>query len=208
MNFLNLMVSGVVALSLVACGGNTEATDASEADAAMEEMNEAEPMASDINLESSSVEWAGTMVGVYTHTGTLNFTAGNLETNGNNVTGGSFTVDMASMTPTDDNYDPSKESTPEKLVGHLSSPDFFDVATYPTASYEITGSSENSIMGNLTLRGKTNSETVENVSYDAANNSWTGTMTVDRRKYDVSWDSEMKEMVLSDDIELTITLVL
>ena len=208
MNYLNILAATTMALSVVACaGGQAENTD-ENAEMNQEEAVEAEVSSADINLESSSVEWAGTMVGVYTHTGTMNFTQGSLTTKGEEITGGSFTVDMSSIKTTDENYDPSQDKTPENLIGHLSSPDFFDVANYPTASFEITGGSENTINGNLTLRGKTNAETVENVTYDAANNSWTGTLTFNRKKYDVAWDSQMKEMVLSDDIELTITLVL
>ena len=37
--------------------------------------------------------------------------------------------------------------------------------------------------------------------------SVTGTLTFDRQKYDVAWVHYMKDMVLSDDIALNITLV-
>lgn len=192
----------------MACG--TESTPESSSTETMDEsmnvMSEVSTAA--INLDQSIVTWKGTMVGVYSHEGTLTFSSGNLQTTGDRITGGSFTVDMTSMNPTDENYNVEEEKTPEKLVGHLSSPDFFDVANFPTASFKISGSEGNKVMGTMTIRGKSNSEIVENVSYNASTRTWTGTMTIDRKKYDVTWDSPMKEMVLENDLELTINLTI
>jgi polyisoprenoid-binding protein YceI len=51
------------------------------------------------------------------------------------------------------------ETREEKRNGHLKSPDFFDVATFPTATFTSTGVVKNgdklSINGNLTLHGVT-----------------------------------------------------
>ncbi|HEY6722715.1 MAG TPA: YceI family protein [Polyangiaceae bacterium] len=58
----------------------------------------------------------------------------------------------------------SVQVEPEKLEGHLKSPDFFDVAKYPKASFESTsvkpGGAEgatHTVTGNLTLHGVTRS---------------------------------------------------
>lgn len=59
-----------------------------------------------------------------------------------------FTVQIADL-----------QSEPEKLVAHLKSPDFFDVAQFPTASFastSVTGEgTSKTVTGNLTLRGVT-----------------------------------------------------
>ena len=67
-----------------------------------------------------------------------------------------FTVQTASLFTTDEN--PMRE----KLEGHLKSPDFFDVAKYPTATFtstEIVAGGPNgathTVKGKLTLRGVT-----------------------------------------------------
>lgn len=155
------------------------------------------------------VKWEGTLVGVYSHYGTVNLSEGSVKLDGNKVVGGSFTIDMTSITPEDENYKPEEGSTPEKLVSHLSSDDFFAVEQYPTATFVITGSSEDgkTIMGDLTVRGKTNPEKVENVMIDAESGTMTGTMVVDRKKYDVTWDHPLQEMVLNNDMEFEITLM-
>jgi polyisoprenoid-binding protein YceI len=155
------------------------------------------------------VQWEGTLVGVYSHYGTVNVSEGNVKMNGNKVVGGSFTIDMTTITPEDDNYKPEEGSTPEKLVSHLSSEDFFSVEEYPTATFVITGSSEDgkTLMGDLTVRGVTNPEKVENLMIDADKGTMTGTMVVDRKKYDVTWDHPLQEMVLNDDMQFEITLM-
>ncbi len=200
------LLAGVLPFVMISCGGADQQAESQEsAEEMVEETTDAAAVTADINLETSDVNWEGTMVGVYSHSGTLKFTAGSIETKGNEITGGSFTVDMTSMQPTDENYDPSKEQTPEKLVGHLSSAEFFDVESHPSATFVITGSSAEGITGDLTIRGITNSETVTNVTSDGKGN-FSGNLVFDRKKYDVAWDSPMKEMVLSNEISLTVNL--
>jgi polyisoprenoid-binding protein YceI len=203
MKFLSMASIALLAgVTLSSCGGNT--TEASTEESAVE----AEVKSSNVSLENSSVTWKGTMLGVYAHEGTVQLTQGTIETKGNEISGGSFTVDLSSIHPTDENYDAKQDRTPENLVGHLQSPEFFDVANHPNATFQITGSNGGVVTGNLTVRGITNEETVQNVVYNEVSNSWSGTMTFDRKKYDVAWDSQMKEMVLSNDIELNINLSL
>lgn len=161
-----------------------------------------------IDPAMSLVSWKGTMLGVYSHTGTLDFTQAELMMDEGEITGGSFTIDMNSMVATDENYNPEEGSTPEKLIGHLKADDFFAVETYPTASFKITSVEGNSLKGMLSVRDKTHEETVERISMmkEGDRVMITGDMTFDRKKYDVSWDSPMQDMVLSDDIELKIQL--
>lgn len=157
---------------------------------------------------TSNVAWKGTMLKMYSHTGSLAISNGNFTVKNGKITAGKFTADLKTMVPTDSNYEATGKRTKANLVGHLSSPDFFDVANNPTANFEITGVSEDgkTVNGNLTVRGKTNAEKVENVSYDAATKTATGTLTFNRQTYGIAYKAAMKDMVLSDDIELTITL--
>jgi polyisoprenoid-binding protein YceI len=152
--------------------------------------------------------WAGTMLGVYTHEGTLDLTSASLSVEDGMITGGNFTADMKSMVATDENYNPEEGSTKEKLIGHLSSADFFDVENFPTASFVITSVEGDMLMGNMTIRGITHEEEVKDISVkkDGDMVKLIGHMNIDRKKYDVSWDSPMQEMVLSDDMELKIVL--
>src|SRR5690606_12729401 len=139
MNKHNLLLSGAFAsLALLAsCGSGTEQQAAPEAEAPA---GLTAQMA--VDPEVSTVEWSGTLVGVYTHTGTVKLTEGSFNVENGVVTGGSFTADLTAIAVTDDNYNPAEGSTPEKLLGHLASADFFDVENFPTATFVVTGATE------------------------------------------------------------------
>ena len=160
-----------------------------------------------VDTTASEVMWKGSMVGMYDHSGDVKLESGNVTVADGKITGGKFVIDLTSITPTDSNY--KEDKTPEKLVGHLSSEDFFHVEQYPTATFDITGSEGNTVMGNLTVRGKTNPEKVENVVISEENGQMKmkGDIKFDRTKYDVAFKHPMQEMVISNDIEMNVTLV-
>ncbi len=210
LNVLSVMLATTLVVLFAACSSGTK-TENAEAEGGQEVVEVEAPKinltAAAITLDESSVKWKGEMLGVYSHEGTISFTEGNISVADNAVTGGSFVVDMSSINPTDENYD--EEKTQAKLVGHLSSDDFFSVEGNPTASFEITSVEGNSAKGNLTIRGKTNEETVENIEViaDGSKVVVSGNLTFDRKKYDVSWDHPIKDNVLSSDISLNIELI-
>lgn len=162
-----------------------------------------------INADSTSViKWRGEMLGVKDHFGTLGFKEGNFTVTGGTLSGGSFVADLSTIKPTDSNFDEKKGSTPEKLVGHLSSADFFDVANFPTASFKIDSVNGNSATGTLTVRGKSNTETLTDIVITENETGVTasGKLKFDRKKYDVAFDMPAKDMVISNDITLSIEL--
>jgi polyisoprenoid-binding protein YceI len=179
------------------------------AETSEDEMAEMEGVTADITADSTASEviWKGDMLGLYAHEGTINMQSGNLSIENGMVKSGAFTIDLASIKPTDDGY--SEEKTADDLVGHLSSDDFFNVAEYPTATFEVTGSEGSEAMGNLTVRGKTNPETVKNVMVMEENGNVvvTGELTFDRTKYDVNFKMPVEDKVLSNDITLKIKVV-
>lgn len=161
-----------------------------------------------VDLTASTLHWKGEMLGLYSHDGNVGVTNGNVTMKDGVITGGSFTIDMAAITPLDNGYDEADHSK-ANLIGHLSSPDFFDTANHPTATFTITGATATTVTGNLTLKGKTNPETVENLTLtaDGTGAKIAGKMKVDRKKYDVNFDMPVKDKVLSNDINFDINLV-
>jgi polyisoprenoid-binding protein YceI len=163
-----------------------------------------------VDPAASKIMWQGNMTGlkIYSHEGTINLTEGTVMLKDGKVTGGSFTIDMNSIKPTDTNYTEEKGHTAADLIGHLSSPDFFDIANNPTATFAITSVNGATATGNLTLRGKTNPENIEitNVALDGENVKLTGKITFDRQKYGVAFAMPGKDLLLSDDIVLNIEL--
>jgi polyisoprenoid-binding protein YceI len=193
---------------LVACGGGQQQKEQSEEGTVNEVATEVSATYG-LNLDESGIHWKGEMMGMYSHEGTINFKEGELQVEGGKLSGGHFVVDMQSMVPTDENYKPEEGKSKDKLVGHLSSADFFDVANHPTASFKITSVEGNKATGQLTVRGITGEETVENVTASTMGETmkWTGTLTFNRKNYDVAFEHPVQEMVLSNDIVLNITLI-
>jgi polyisoprenoid-binding protein YceI len=205
MKITHLFAAALVAgtFTLASCGGNGNNENHDSVPAVDSSKME---MSYNVNMETSKLSWKGEMLGVYSHTGNIKMSAASLKMAGGAVTAGSFTIDMKSMVPTDSGY--NKEKTPEMLVGHLSSPDFFDVATNPTSTFEIKSVEGNTIKGMLTVRGKSNEETITDVvvSPNGKDVNVKGKLTFDRQKYGVAYKATMKDMVLSDNIMIEIDL--
>ncbi len=150
--------------------------NASEADKAATGEKEAAALAEgvtySIDSATSTINWAATKVNG-AHSGTFKLAQGSLAAKDGMLTGGSFKIDIASIDAVDLAADAENKA---KLEGHLSSPDFFDVAKYPTANFEITAvepfvydsitmknvvfkNATHTIKGNLTLRDSTKNVT-------------------------------------------------
>lgn len=110
-----------------------------------------------LDIAQSVVGWQGEFVtGLKKHDGTVKIKSGNVVVEGGIIKSGSFEIDMQTVV--------DNENT-ERLITHLKSDDFFSVATYPTAKFEITSFApvnEKSaelgryvVGGNLTIKGIT-----------------------------------------------------
>lgn len=204
MKAIKKTILGLAGVALLAsCGnGSTESADTNtENQNAHASMGTGSHM---IDTEKSTVNWKGVMLGVKSHEGTVPFEYGKLEFTDGKITGGEFVVDLTSINPMDTNY--SEEKPSSMLVGHLESPDFFDVANHPTAKFVITSATENELKGNLTIRGNTHEEVATIANHDAENHTMTVNLKFDRQKYDVAFSTGVKDMVISDDIELSVKL--
>lgn len=207
-----LTALSISALFLVACGPNEAEVAAAKAQATADSLAvvAAAEHAYTIDPSTAKVTWKGVMLGVKQHHGVVKLSDGNATVKGGQLQSGSVTIDMASINSLDSAYaaDDAKEGTRAMLLGHLASPDFFDVATYPTATFTITSVEGNTATGDLTVKGKTNSEKVTDlvVTEGEGTVSITGKLSFDRQKYGVAWSSGAKDMVLNDAIELTVEL--
>lgn len=129
-------------------GEKAETTDSAEVAAA-----EGTEVA--LNIAASKIIWTGSKVSG-SHTGDVALKSGSLTVKEGKITGGNFIADLNTINDTD-----MQGEFKGKLEGHLKSPDFFDVAQFPEAKFEITGVTEGAeagkvtISGNLTMRGVT-----------------------------------------------------
>lgn len=161
-----------------------------------------------VDVAKSSVKWLGKKV-TGQHSGSISVKEGSLEVANGKVTGGKVVIDMQSLV-VEDVKDAGMNG---KLVGHLKSDDFFGVATYPSADLVITKVEGNTFSGNLTIKGITNPTSFTAVaSKDGKSTVYTGTITIDRSKYNVKYGSNsffdnLGDKAIYDEFTLDFSLV-
>lgn len=170
-----------------------------------------------VDITSSTVGFTGNGVGK-NHPGAFSLKSGSLAVKGAEITGGSFVIDIASMT-----LSQPESYINEKLRPHLLSPDFFDVEKYPEATFELTGISAYTpadgesaiaganykVSGNLKLRDQ-----VKNVTFPAHITFADGTVKaeasfdIDRTQWGMSYgnDKSLKDKFISPTVNIALSL--
>ena len=164
-----------------------------------------------IDVDSSVITWKGAKP-TETHDGTILLKEGSLNVVEGKLLGGSFVIEMATMK----NLDLDAKSG-AKLVGHLSAPDFFDVATYATAKFVITKVEETdnnlSVTGNLTVKDITKSITIPAMLVTDGNVTTfkSEKFNVDRTDFNIKYGSKkffdnLKDKFIEDMIEFSFSV--
>ena len=192
----SILGAGIIAFALFSCN----APDADKA-VTTDAVSVTTEGGTSYTLDSSStVAWLGTKP-TGKHNGTFAISEGALLVKDNALTGGSFTINVASLTNNDLASDADSKG---KLEGHLKSPDFFDVAKYPTAKFEITSvapfvadstskdvvlkDATHTISGNLTLKDSTkNISFPARVTVDANTAAATADFNIDRTMWGMNY---------------------
>ena len=158
-----------------------------------------------VDTKASTVEWTGShIVKGYDHVGFISIKTGSLEVEDGKIIGGSFVLDMNSITNTD--QDDAKKNA--KLVNHLKSDDFFSASKYPEAKLVIKSSGGGKVTADITIKGKT-----ESITFDTATSADGGkfvaeaSFAVDRTKFGVEFGSSLGKYFVADEFKLKIKLV-
>jgi len=166
-----------------------------------------------VDKTKSKVTWIGRKV-TGEHTGTVNIADGKLTSDGKNILGGSFDIDMNTITCTD----LTDAEYNGKLIGHLKSDDFFSVAKFPKSTLAITkvtstGNGTYKINGNLTIKGITQPiEFPATITVSLTQVTAKAKILVDRTKYDIKYGSasffdSLGDKAISNEFELNVDLV-
>ena len=160
-----------------------------------------------INTATSSIEWLGKKV-TGQHNGTVNFKDGTLVFKKNILAGGTFTVNMTSLTATD-----LSGEYQGKLNGHLKADDFFGTEKYPTATLAfkkigVKSANVYNVTADLTIKGITKPVTF---ILTVNGNTATTTFNVDRTQYDIKYGSKsffesIGDKAIYDEFELKVAL--
>ena len=161
------------------------------------------------DLTQSKIHWKGTkMQGAGKHEGEIELSSAYLIIQNKRIVAGRFIADMNSIGVTDI---PEHESIPRKrLNNHLKSADFFNVADFPTARFELleaipTSNDSLKVSGNLRI--KDHSRRIEfTAAYD--HHIFSTRFTIDRFEWDIAYEGSILDKTLVDkQIELKINLI-
>lgn len=166
-----------------------------------------------IDVSASTVQWMGYKV-TGSHNGTIKIKNGSLEYDNGQLKAAAFDIDMTTIKCIDLEGDMAG-----KLVGHLSSDDFFGVAKYPTASFTLTRAIPQDSKGNYKLVGNLRiKETTKEIKFMAnvaekdGRLTASGKMTIDRSEYNVRYGSgsffdNLGDKTIYDEFDIQFNLV-
>lgn len=169
-----------------------------------------------VDIAASEIKWLGTKV-TGEHSGTLKLKDGYINANDKRITGGEFNIDLNSIKCTD----LAADEGGAKLEGHLKSPDFFDVAKYPTAKFVINkmtnlagdANANSMIFGNLTIKDVTKEIGFKaNVNLEEGNFSVsTVKFAIDRTDFGIKYKSskffnDLADKAINDKFTIQINL--
>jgi polyisoprenoid-binding protein YceI len=166
-----------------------------------------------LNPSTTSVEWVGTKV-TGEHRGFVKIKEGSqIELKGGEISQGSITVDLNSLTVTDI-QDPEYVT---KFIGHMKSSDFFNTEKYPEAKLDITKSTTTkeglAIEGKMTILGKTQPVkfTAKTLKKTDSSLSSEAVVKIDRTKFGLKYGSGqffkgLGDKMIHDEFTLNIKL--
>jgi len=172
-----------------------------------------------VDVEASKVNWAGKkpLIDGYTNSGTLDLIEGNISVTDNNASG-NFSIDMETLKV---GLTAKKLDQETALEGHLKGERWFDVATYPTATFminsiEVVSAADftYNINGELTMKGETHDVVFPATIYENADGVLMAEASteIDRTKWNItagsgSFFDNLADNVIDDMISLSFVLV-
>ena len=162
-----------------------------------------------INISKSNIKWFGDYTFYFGgHYGTIDFKDGYFIKTNEVISGGEFVIDMNSIK----NDDIEKKDAKESLINHLKEPDFFDVKKYPLATLKITKvkyheKTKARIEATLTLKGVTEAINFE-AEFNYKEKELKTRFKIDRKKWNVNYESKFKDGAISDAIGFEVSVKL
>ena len=161
------------------------------------------------NQTQSIIRWYGEELTGKSHFGNLSFKKGQIELQDGLIIGGTFVVNMTSLSVED-----LSGGAKSRLEGHLRSDDFFSVDKYPEATLKITQKAKvegdvQKLYGELTIKGIKHPVDFTIILGDKK--TAIANLTFDRSKYNVRFRSgsffeNLGDKLILDDIRMEVSL--
>ncbi|MFN3839777.1 MAG: YceI family protein [Cyclobacteriaceae bacterium] len=163
-----------------------------------------------VDTNASQLRWTGYhLAKSYEHNGFVKIKSGKFSVNDGKIISGEFIIDMNTITNSD--LTSAKDNT--KLVNHLKSNDFFNVAKFPEAKLVITKSepagSGLKVTGDLTIRGITKTIVFDATINDRGDNriEATADLKIQRTDFQVMYGWKIENAILSGEFRMEVKLV-
>ena len=161
-------------------------------------------LAGEIDTEQSVITWNGSKVTGDHHGGQISPRSSSIKLSDGAITSGEIVFEMSSLTVTN-----LEGQWKDKFLGHIKSPDFFDVAKFPTATLKLHGIADGEATGELTVKGVTLP-----ISFPVrrVDEKYVGKATFDRTKFGITYGSgsffeNLGDKVINDTVDVEFTLV-
>lgn len=138
MKALNILFIAAAAATITSCGG-------------AKEEEKVEKSTYTLDLKTSSLKWKGSEGPDYFHVGSVKFTSGSIEMEGDKLIGGSFKIDMNTIVAEDATLPDKKK---EMLASHLKDTSFFFTTKYPDVAVTINGYENGKLSTVIAVRGQ------------------------------------------------------
>jgi len=216
----SIFLIGLV-ITLVSCQSRPSAENAGAGDSQTAAVASGAEYA--VNTATSVLNWKGQKPGGE-HTGTVSVSEGKVSAENGKIVSGSFTIDLNTIVDTDI----TDADMNGKLVGHLKSADFFDVAQFPSAKFELVSVAElpdgsaastdsivasHQVTGNLVMKGvsKSISFPAQISVNETGITAITAPFSIDRTQWGVNYGSksifaELKDKFINDEMIISLNL--
>lgn len=166
-----------------------------------------------VDKNESTVSWKASKV-TGTHFGKVKISKAELDYRNERIQGGSFEMDMTSITV----EDITDANSNKRLTDHLKSDDFFSSEKFKSSSLKITSATTSNgkdyqITGDLVIKGISHPVTFPAIVEVSGNKiTATANITFDRTKYDIKYRSgsyfeNLADRLIYDDVHLEVKLV-
>ncbi len=213
--FVSLMGMAAIAFAVASCNGQKSSSTVQANDSAQVSAVSDGILA--IDSTASYLTWKGFKPGGE-HYGKLPVSTGEISVVEGKLKGGNITVAMNGIVVED-----LQGEMAAQVKAHLENEDFFEVATYPTARFELTDipadgiavDSIRELKGNLTLKGVTKNITIPvsevSVNQDGKYVAKSATFRINRADWNVKYGSKsfftgLGDKFINDEIELSFVL--
>ena len=147
-----------------------------------------------LDQAASVIKWKGYLKDGSGNNGTINVTGELLANEKGAITGGAINMPLYSLI----NSNLPTDALKDQLVHHLQSPDFFNMATYPQISFQLTSLTADErlpgvfrALGELTMLGKTKSVNFPvQLKLQGSQLEVTGETSIDRTQWGMNYASD------------------